>query len=65
MALDILVWFNGVEILWSNPSCFSLWVEFTPAEWWSQLMMPVEFRFFTLFFYWLRVEVKKDGGETG
>ena len=49
ILLDLLVWFDGVEILWPIPSWINLWGGFTPPEWWSKLMMPAEFLFFALF----------------
>jgi membrane-bound metal-dependent hydrolase YbcI (DUF457 family) len=49
-ALDLLVWFNGVEILWPLPSWVNLWEGVTPPEWFSKLMLPVEFLFIALFF---------------
>lgn len=52
-ALDILIWFNGVEILWPLPSWINLWAWFTVPVWFDKLMMPVEFLFFALFFYGL------------
>jgi len=48
--LDLLVWFNGVEILWPLPSWVNLWTNVNPPEWWDKLMMPVENLSFMLFF---------------
>lgn len=53
ILLDLVVWFNGVEILWPVPSWVNFWEGMTPPEWWSKLMMPVEFLFFALFFFML------------
>ena len=50
ILLDLLIWFNGVEILWPLPSWVNLWTNVTPPEWWDKLMMPVENLFFALFF---------------
>ena len=61
ILLDLLVWFNGVEILWPIPSWVNLWTNVTPPEWWSKLMMPVEFLFFALFFVLLDVTARKRG----
>jgi membrane-bound metal-dependent hydrolase YbcI (DUF457 family) len=61
ILLDLLVWFNGVEILWPIPSWVNLWSNVTPPEWWSKLMMPVEFLFFALFFVLLNVTARKHG----
>jgi membrane-bound metal-dependent hydrolase YbcI (DUF457 family) len=50
ILLDLLIWFNGVEILWPLNSWVNLWTGITPPEWWSKLMMPFENLFFALFF---------------
>jgi membrane-bound metal-dependent hydrolase YbcI (DUF457 family) len=52
ILLDLLVWFDGVQILWRGV---------TPPEWWSKLMMPVEFLFFALFFLVLHQTARKRG----
>lgn len=59
ILLDLLVWFNGVEILWPIPSWVNLWKYVTPPEWWSKLMMPVEFLFFGLFLALLGVKARR------
>jgi membrane-bound metal-dependent hydrolase YbcI (DUF457 family) len=50
ILLDLMVWFNGVEILWPISSWINFWGGVTPPEWWSKLMMPTEFLFFALLF---------------
>jgi membrane-bound metal-dependent hydrolase YbcI (DUF457 family) len=65
ILLDLLVWFNGVEILWPIPSWVNLWSNVTPPEWWSKLMMPAEFLFFALFFVLLDVTARKRGTDSG
>lgn len=59
ILLDLLIWFNGVEILWPMPSWVNLWSGVTPPEWWSKLMMPVEFLFFALFLGWLEIRARR------
>jgi membrane-bound metal-dependent hydrolase YbcI (DUF457 family) len=59
ILLDLLVWFDGVEILWPIPSWVNLWRNVTPPDWWSKLMMPAEFLFFALFFVLLDVTARK------
>ena len=59
ILLDLLIWFNGVEILWPLPSWVNLWENVTPPAWWSKLMMPVEFLFFALFFILLDRTARK------
>jgi len=50
ILLDLVIWFNGVEILWPLPSWINLWEGVTPPDWWSKLMMPIEFLFFALLY---------------
>ena len=61
ILLDLLVWFNGVELLWPIPLWVNLWSNVTPTEWWSKLMMSTEFLFFALFFLLLSVTARKRG----
>ncbi len=51
VLLDLIIWFNGVQILWPLPSWINLWGDIQPPEWWAKLMMPAEFLFFALFFW--------------
>jgi len=59
ILLDLLIWFNGVEILWPLPSWVNLWTNVTPPEWWNKLMMPVENLFFVLFLLLLASTARK------
>ena len=59
ILLDLLIWFNGVEILWPLDSWINLWEGVTPPEWWLKLMMPVENLFFVLFFLLLASTARK------
>jgi len=45
ILLDLLVWFDGVELLWPLPIWVNLWENISPPEWFSKLMMPLEFFF--------------------
>jgi membrane-bound metal-dependent hydrolase YbcI (DUF457 family) len=68
VLLDLLVWFNGLEILWPIPSWVNLWANVTPPVWWSKLMMPAEFLMFASLFLLLGVTARKrntDGGYLG
>jgi len=65
ILLDLLVWFDGVEILWPIPSWVNLWGNVIPPEWWSKLMMPAEFLCFALFFVLLDVTARKRGTDGG
>ena len=50
ILLDLLVWFNGVAILWPIPSWINLWAGYTPPEWFDKLMLPAEYLFLALYF---------------
>jgi membrane-bound metal-dependent hydrolase YbcI (DUF457 family) len=59
ILLDLLIWFNGVEILWPLDSWVNFWEGVTPPAWWNKLMMPVENLFFVLFFLLLASTARK------
>lgn len=61
ILLDLFVWFNGVEILWPLPSWVNFWEGVSPPIWFDKLMMPAEFLFFAIFFWFLeRIQSKTD-----
>jgi membrane-bound metal-dependent hydrolase YbcI (DUF457 family) len=53
IVLDLLLWFNGVAILWPIPSWINLWSGYTSPAWFDKLMLSTEFLFFALFFFGL------------
>jgi len=55
ILLDLLIWFNGVEILWPISSWVNLWPNYAGIPWFDTLMMPVEFLFLGLYFYALLI----------
>ncbi len=59
ILLDLVIWFNGVEILWPLPSWVNLWQGFSPPAWWEKLMMPMENLFLALFFLLLAATARK------
>ena len=65
IVLDLLIWFDGVAILWPVPSWVNLWGSLTPPGWWTKLMMPVELLFFALFFLTLHSMARKEGSDLG
>lgn len=68
IALDLLIWFNGVELLWPLGGWVNLWQNVTPPEWWMKLMDPLEFLFFAGYFFWLARTAaahRTDGGFLG
>ena len=65
ILLDLVIWFNGVQILWPLPLWVNPWEGTTPPEWFSQLMMPVEMLFFALYFVALAGLARKQGTNLG
>ena len=61
ILLDLLIWFNGVEILWPIPSWVNLWSGVAPPPWFDKLMLSVEFLFFALYFLWLEATARRQG----
>jgi len=50
IVLDLLLWFNGVAILWPIASWVNLWSGYTSPAWFDKLMLSTEFLCFALFF---------------
>ncbi len=63
ILLDLVIWFNGVAILWPIPSWVNLWAGFTPPVWFDKLMLSTEFLFFALFFIGLDVAARKRSSD--
>jgi membrane-bound metal-dependent hydrolase YbcI (DUF457 family) len=53
ILLDLLIWFNGVELLWPFGGWVNLWEGVKPPGWFAKLLDPAEFAFFALFLAWL------------
>ncbi len=64
IALDLLLWFNGVEILWPLPSWVNFWAGVAVPEWVSKLLMPMEFLFLGLFVQMILARAQKLGTDT-
>jgi membrane-bound metal-dependent hydrolase YbcI (DUF457 family) len=58
--IDLLIWFNGVAILWPIPSWINLWGGYTPPEWFDKLMLTAEYLFLTLYFALLYSLARKN-----
>ncbi len=59
ILLDLIIWFDGVAILWPLPVWVDFWTGVSPAVWFEKLLLPAEFLFFALFFWSLaRLQVK-------
>lgn len=65
ILLDLVIWFDGVQILWPLPLWVNFWEGTVPSEWFSQLMMPVEMLFFALYFWALTGLARKQGTNLG
>jgi membrane-bound metal-dependent hydrolase YbcI (DUF457 family) len=63
IGLDLLVWFNGVEILWPIPSWVNLWEGVSVPGWLSKLLMPAEFLFLGLFLWVIIARARQIGGD--
>lgn len=50
ILLDLLIWFNGVAILWPIPSWINLWAGYTPPEWFDKFMLSAEYLLLALYF---------------
>jgi membrane-bound metal-dependent hydrolase YbcI (DUF457 family) len=61
IMLDLLIWFNGVAILWPIPPWINFWNGVTPPAWFDKLMMTAEFLFFALFFMGLSTLARRQG----
>jgi membrane-bound metal-dependent hydrolase YbcI (DUF457 family) len=59
ILLDLLIWFNGVAILWPLSSWINFWSAYTPPAWFDKLMLSTEFLFFALFFIGLDTLARK------
>ena len=57
--LDLLIWFNGVQLFWPFPSWINFWEGIAVPAWFMTLMNPLEFLFLALFFYMLLALAQK------
>ena len=49
--LDMLVWFNGVNLFWPFGGEINLWANVAPPEWFMKFMDPAEFLFFGIYLW--------------
>lgn len=57
--LDMLVWFNGVNLFWPFGSEINFWANVTPPVWFMKFMDPAEFLCFGIFLWVLGSWAKK------
>jgi hypothetical protein len=65
ILLDLLLWFNGVAILWPIPSWIDLWSWYTPPVWLSNLLLTGEYLFFALYFLLLASLARRQKTDAG
>jgi membrane-bound metal-dependent hydrolase YbcI (DUF457 family) len=65
ILFDLLIWFNGVELLWPLSSWVNFWGDMQPPEWWRQLMMPAELLAFALYFWALGTMARHSQTDIG
>lgn len=53
ILLDLLIWFNGVELLWPFGGWVNFWEGMAAPGWFATLMDPAELLFFAFYFIWL------------
>jgi membrane-bound metal-dependent hydrolase YbcI (DUF457 family) len=58
--LDLVLWFNGVNLFWPLGGEINLWANTTPPEWFMKFMDPAEFLFFGLYLWALGTWAKKS-----
>jgi membrane-bound metal-dependent hydrolase YbcI (DUF457 family) len=50
ILLDLLIWFNGVAILWPLPLWLNFWEGVSPPDWFDRFMNPAEMLALLAFF---------------
>ena len=61
ILLDLIIWFNGVHVLWPLDTYVNLWEGITPPEWFSNLLLPLENLFFAAYFWGLALLARRQG----
>lgn len=59
ILLDLLLWFNGVNLFWPLGGEINFWANTTPPDWFMKFMDPAEFLFFALYLWALGTWAKK------
>ena len=61
IALDLAIWFRGVEILWPLPFQVDFWRGVPVPGWWRTFELPAEFLCFALLFLALHWSAARQG----
>ena len=59
ILLDLVLWFNGVNLFWPLGGEINFWANTTPPDWFMKFMDPAEFLFFALYLWALGTWAKK------
>ena len=54
VLLDLVIWFNGVNLFWPLGGETNFWANTAPPEWFMKFMDPAEFLFFGLYLWALK-----------
>ncbi|MBC8214610.1 MAG: metal-dependent hydrolase [Candidatus Marinimicrobia bacterium] len=56
ILIDLVLWFQGVALLWPLPIHFNLWTFYQPQIWMEQFLMALEFLFFRVY-GWILIQM--------
>jgi membrane-bound metal-dependent hydrolase YbcI (DUF457 family) len=62
--LDLLIWFNGVNLFWPLGGEINIWANTTPPVWFMKFMDPAEFLFVGLYLWALGTWARKAGTDS-
>lgn len=62
--LDLVVWFNGVELFWPLGGEINFWANSNPPEWFMKFMDPAEFLCFGLYLWVLGIWARKQNTDS-
>ena len=58
--LDLILWFNGVELFWPLGGEINFWANTIPPEWFMKFLEPAEFLCFGLYLWMLGTWARKQ-----
>ena len=62
--LDLIIWFNGVELFWPLGGEINFWANTTPPEWFMKFMEPAEFLCFGLYLWVLGTWARRQNTDS-